>query len=818
MTPLTVRPAARCCSTEQLCEQHRGAPLHNGQKVFIAHPFDPVFTEWAKEVREEIEGYGISAVLPEDDLTTGVVFCKICQQIRGCTAILSEFTALNRNVIFEHGFGLAIGMRGVIAVDKTRRKPSILTNFRDIEWKEYESREEVVLHVATLAENDKLLKEPSANGVPKVLGEWDLDDVATDFDKVCFLRTDQPNRDNVKRITSILRRCPFDVTTVEPEEFQTHRLLDHCRTIKSSFAVVGHYVSSDTIDHEKHNALTALLLGLAVGFGKRILVLQEKPIDKQMIDLGGVLREYKTLGELERILLEKIQEWKQLASVEQDSHKTITSLAETRAAVLRLGTPQAENDDLLAEAFFDTRYFRKAEGAYTFLMAGKKGSGKSAIFQYLGQTYERRPKRRAIFLEFTSLEVQRLREVSDAFNPRPSVQLLLRTFWRANLILDLVDEVLDETPAALKSDPAYLALVQWRESLPIGDEKDYVERFLAAIGASTFEQTYIDAQLLVKTRFPEVEKLLKTLIEGWEIHLYADRLDEGWDSNDPLAKELVVSFVHECHSLLNSLPGIVRPVLFMQEVMLTALKEGVLESDKWEQARIKWSRRDLRQMLEKRLRVAMSSTSDVAWNAILPEEMHGQEAIDYLLDRTFLRPRDAVALLQRVVDEALSVDDLPASESDVARALRFFAEDRLLNLTNEMAAIYPALDQVVEHLGPLFTTDEFTDADEMLIRLRGLPDIPRLAWALDEDAVHALYDASVICLKDEEGKLIWREVLSYEQALGVCAKKERNRQLPVHRLVPLLTKRETYFTPYVRLHPALDGNFDFRRDPVEFRS
>ena len=55
-------------------------------------------------------------------------------------------------------------------------------------------------------------------------------------------------------------------------------------------------------------------MGLAMGFGKEILILQELPIEKRMIDLQGVVREYSRESELKAIVQEWIEKQKRFVT------------------------------------------------------------------------------------------------------------------------------------------------------------------------------------------------------------------------------------------------------------------------------------------------------------------------------------------------------------------------------------------------------------------------------------------------------------------------------------------------------------------------
>src|SRR5579862_9201950 len=90
---------SHCCNTGEQCESIRPSSGAAAASIFVAHPFSAKMDEWVHDVKTELQDY-VPVRLPESTRSTGVLFCKICQDIRSSSAILSEVTDLNRNVVF----------------------------------------------------------------------------------------------------------------------------------------------------------------------------------------------------------------------------------------------------------------------------------------------------------------------------------------------------------------------------------------------------------------------------------------------------------------------------------------------------------------------------------------------------------------------------------------------------------------------------------------------------------------------------------------------------------------------------------------------
>ncbi|WP_433506053.1 P-loop ATPase, Sll1717 family [Pseudonocardia halophobica] len=112
---------------------------------------------------------------------------------------------------------------------------------------------------------------------------------------------------------------------------------------------------------------------------------------------------------------------------------------------------------------------------------------------------------------------------------------------------------------------------------------------------------------------------------------------------------------------------------------------------------MKWTKADLTEMLDERVRVAapkvglqVESVADLFPNA---NKARGNP-LDYMLDRTLLRPRDAISFVNECL--ALGAGSDRVSWSDLASAEQAYSSKRLLALRDEWKQTYPDIDQVFE--------------------------------------------------------------------------------------------------------------------------
>lgn len=809
---------------------HQGRPcqdvipcqLPTEPTAFVAYPF--AIQAWADELARELaEHTGVRALLP-DSPRTGIIFCKICSRIRAATAILSEVTTLNRNVIFEHGFALAQGRKGVLLREKRNATISQLDVLRDIERCEYDNRSEIYTYINRMHAEDNAAFQVAFTdtGEPKILGDVDLSGVRMVPGRVCFLKAEQPPTDAIRRIEKVLR-AHKDFKLVDPMEYSTNRLVGYMRELKEADRIVGHFVHDKTRNHEQHNALTALLLGLALGFGREILILQETPCEKPMIDLGGVLREYTHEREAERIVKEQLGKWQVSFEEEARKAKRVELTIRTQQAALSLGKPAAENDPLLETCFLRTHFYDWAAQGQKFLIVGQKGAGKTALFQTVGKALPNTASERILSIAPTDLQMHGLQELATQYR-EAHLDLVLRAMWRMNLLLEIAQVLLTDPAPGVAAEAAFRNLDQFVADIKIPEGYDFASRFqhLCETQIARTDTTVTQRELMLRARLPELEALVKEMTRRVRVRMLFDNLDRGWNVDHHVAVRSIAALVHECSSLRYSLADAYNPTVFLRRDILEVLKRYTDEPDKWESGEITWSADELRQMLELRMRAALAEggqqLEEIAWQAILPEYVGEESGPTYLLNRTFLLPRDAIDVLQRVVDHAAGGTKLPAQPDQVRRALVDFSLDRIINWKREFAPVYPGIEGVLDALQSVF---QAAPSARVGVVAESLPsDAAFLAGhQTDEGRLKVLYETGAVCLVAADGALLAEPNLSFERAVAQAAKEPHSYRVPRFRVLPRVFPRVLVGNePVTALHPVFRPAFDLDREPVRFQA
>ena len=117
----------KCAVADSVCKQS-SIEFRGQRSCFLAYPFTPYYMDFMEQLRSSLATeQNIQATLPTDTVAGSVLFCKLCPQIHASNFILSEITDLNRNVLFEHGYAIAVRRHGLLLRDDTKKERKIFS-------------------------------------------------------------------------------------------------------------------------------------------------------------------------------------------------------------------------------------------------------------------------------------------------------------------------------------------------------------------------------------------------------------------------------------------------------------------------------------------------------------------------------------------------------------------------------------------------------------------------------------------------------------------------------------------------------------------
>lgn len=417
-----------------------------------------------------------------------------------------------------------------------------------------------------------------------------------------------------------------------------------------------------------------------------------------------------------------------------------------------IGGDQAEADPLLDEAFYSSSQYETVQDHMDprCFIVGRTGSGKSALLKVLAEDSDEKVIRivpEDLSLPYiTNLDVvQRLRTLDV------DMQSFWKALWRHVLIVEVIRHrykidsadtkatMMQTLRERISRNPGKKQALAYLEEFEgkFWEETDVRVReitstftkkiegtgginaglsgiFNAEAGATkTFEEGNAERSELGKryqrvvneTQLARLSKMMDVLDEDVLnspqnfTYIVIDDLDKDW-VDASLANELIMALLKTVHDLKRVKN--LKVLVSLRTNIFEYLDFGSANGGQEEKFRslvlpISWTRQQLVELIDERLRVASErqDAERASLVSILPHQNPKRgSALDYLLDRTLMRPRDFISLVRECL--AVSEGKNAISWDAIKRAEVQYSENRLLALRDEWKGNYPGLDRLFE--------------------------------------------------------------------------------------------------------------------------
>jgi hypothetical protein len=451
-----------------------------------------------------------------------------------------------------------------------------------------------------------------------------------------------------------------------------------------------------------------------------------------------------------------------------------------------LGGEQAEADSLLEEAFFETGDFEMIESrteSKCFII-GRTGAGKSAA---LSRIEDLHPEH-VIRINPEDLSLPYITNL-QAIRWLDSLEVNLDQFWIALWKHVILVEIIRhrykvDSPVAksnmlanlrdwIRNDRTKAAALEYLEEFEgrfwcEADErvKEITDTFSQKVSAEAgvkFGVPPIDLtagtsgelgrstatraelvdrfqRLVNETQLARLNKMMEILndhvldSEQHFTYLIIDDLDRDW-VDERVANDLIRCLFSTVVSLkrvtrLRILVAL-RTNIFQE---LDFGKRGAAQEEKFRALvlPLRWTRTSLERLLDERVKAATSGEEEgpKTVRALLPHANKTRgNPLDYILDRTLLRPRDAISFVNLCLRE--SVDKRAVSWEAIQAAEPGYSEGRLLALRDEWKLTYPGIDQALNKFrgcSAAMSVPEFLAVLEDIALLTAEADFPGTQW------------------------------------------------------------------------------------------
>lgn len=290
-----------CSVSQSYC--HEPIKYQGKDSYFFACPFSPEnYLRFASRLKSKLENKDMKVILPidvnDDFPDTGILFCKICQMIISTNSIICEITEINQNVMFEAGYAIGSGKYCHFLVDKLfdpdqRSELDLISD----QIKTYYVDED------DCAKNFKLKDEDISHYLPIRPTQFDKKhriERKNSKNKILLLL---PENSRYTKIDSEIRNTinsKYEILDIT--DINIHELINYYYKIQEAEFVVGVLLSDRYPQKELKNSKISFLLGLSLALDKKVIIFQESPAQKKIIDFQNMSQEFIDKGDLIKLL------------------------------------------------------------------------------------------------------------------------------------------------------------------------------------------------------------------------------------------------------------------------------------------------------------------------------------------------------------------------------------------------------------------------------------------------------------------------------------------------------------------------------------
>jgi len=387
---------------------------------------------------------------------------------------------------------------------------------------------------------------------------------------------------------------------------------------------------------------------------------------------------------------------------------------------INFGKVSAERDDLLVKYFYDNGVLKGViDSPSSFLILGRKGAGKTAVFKYLSENRKDFITDNDILIPL-SFEDYNWNIHSLLINADKAESLSYKQSWKFVIIVESIKAIKIWYQNNNKTAPPEIEkankLLEKLFDSPIPSIYQIIGKKLLSLssiklpkagldlengsfdsidvggGGISFEQVKGN-QSLQQSLSENIENIIDYLeksidaIKGTRLRVFIcfDRVDEAWDDVSYLSsKRVIAGLISACDALTSQYKGILRPIVFLREDIFEVL--SINDANKLREdcgQLLHWNKATIQKMLLSRVNYFAKENGLPPFSELeavfdKKEMRQRTKQINYILKRTMMRPRDIISYLGKILDSMREKMDDP------------FSEEKIVYQVIESEAIYSA--------------------------------------------------------------------------------------------------------------------------------
>jgi hypothetical protein len=373
---------------------------------------------------------------------------------------------------------------------------------------------------------------------------------------------------------------------------------------------------------------------------------------------------------------------------------------------IEFGKVSAERDDNLSAYFYDNGVLASAIRSPTaFLLLGRKGAGKTALFKYFEEN-------RTEFLEADDILLPQSFEDYNwnihavLADETKAASMVYKQSWKFVIYAEVLKALAayygqkGEVPKKIKNAmrmleklfdtpvPTIYQLIGRKvldlskiklPSAGLDLEGGDFNGITADAGEVSFDAIKADGGLKQKLteNINNITSLLESALseagDSPRVFVCFDRVDEAWDDvSYDSSRRVIAGLVAAADSINAQFKGKIRPLVFLREDIFETLSINDLNKLREDcGALLHWNKASLGALILRRVnfygdRAGQPQVTDLDSLFDKPEMRQRAKPFNYLLRRTMMRPRDLIALLSRTTDAMREQAEDPFSDQAIS--------------------------------------------------------------------------------------------------------------------------------------------------------
>ncbi|SDA65129.1 hypothetical protein SAMN03159475_2577 [Pseudomonas sp. NFPP33] len=629
------------------------------------------------------------------DIVGHFISQEVLTGIDAADFVIADITKLNFNVTYEVGYAIGKGKRTLLTRNASIKETHPTINevgiFDTLGYKNYQNSGELSEFIAEAHKKDPLEIKNKKNISAPV-----------------YLLESRYKTDWASRIVSRIKKAKYIFRSFDPNEQPRLSASEAIKQVSESYGVIVPLIASNSEGAEIHNMRGAFLAGLSDGMGIALTILQngEDPVPLDYRDFVKTTYHPNDVNE-------HIADFaSQVAEAFQQSSEQAFSPPQSYLQKLDLGATSAENEMRTLQMYYlNTDQFLKSLRGEANLVVGRKGSGKSAIFLQIRDRERNKNSTIVLDLKPDGYKLIKFKELILDFLEEGTFQHTIMAFWEYILLLEICYKILEKDRERHIHDhgiyDSYRKLAELYRTEGYVSEGDFSERMSILMERITTEygskygnkeKVRLSAPQLTELLYShDVKALLEQIIDYMKhrdtLWLLFDNIDKGWPTSglkheDMLIVRALIDATRKIERQFDRAHINVNSIVFLRNDVYELLVKETSDKGKEAKVILDWTDPDLlRELLRLRI-VSNNGDADepfnIVWPRICASHYSGEESSQYLIDRSLMRPRFLLNLVNQCKSFAINLNHDKISQEDIEKGLSAYSTDLLTDISYEI--------------------------------------------------------------------------------------------------------------------------------------